>query len=178
MKTNRVFHCFGVFGALLLVWLTAGGCGYHMGSMMHPQVKSIAVAPVVNDTVAFNVSAMLRGQLAEQFQVDGSLKVADLETADCIIYCKVTSVATSQVSGYSAAQNTAVFRPNEYQMHVTIEFSVVIPGSGKLLVPRRVITGRSNFQVRTDEEEARIRATKYACFQAARQIVVAVTEGW
>ena len=61
----------------LLLFLLLGGCGYQVGSLMHPQVKTVAVAPVVNETVAYNVAAEMRGLLCECFITDGSLKLVD-----------------------------------------------------------------------------------------------------
>ena len=55
---------------LLLLALFFSGCGYRIGNLGHPQLKSVAIAPVVNDTLAYNASAEMRGQLAERFQVD------------------------------------------------------------------------------------------------------------
>ena len=65
--------------------LFISGCGYRVGSLMHPQIKSIAIAPVSNDTMLYNVSAQMRGALAECFQTDGSLKVAGEGTVDCAV---------------------------------------------------------------------------------------------
>ena len=82
--------------ALFALFFT--GCGYRVGSLMHPQIKSIAIAPVTNDTMMYNVAAQMRGLLAECFQSDGSLKLVNEGTADCILYAKVTSATFSQVS--------------------------------------------------------------------------------
>ena len=67
--------------AMLSLVLLCGGCGYHVGSMMHPQVKSIGVAPVVNDTAFFNCASQLRSMLCETFMTDGSLKLKDVKSA-------------------------------------------------------------------------------------------------
>ena len=43
-------HILIAAAALLLPILS--GCGYRIGSLMHPQINSIAIAPVVNETVS------------------------------------------------------------------------------------------------------------------------------
>ena len=53
---------------LLLLTMLFSGCGYKIGNMGHPQLKSVAIAPVVNDTLAYNAAANMRGQLAECFR--------------------------------------------------------------------------------------------------------------
>ena len=65
---------FSLFSLVMTCFLTTS-CGYQVGSMMHPQIQSIAVADVKNDTKEPYVSSVMRGNLAEQFQVDGSLKL-------------------------------------------------------------------------------------------------------
>ena len=37
-----------------------GGCGYHLGDIGNPQLKSIAVAPIDNETYEPNASAFMR----------------------------------------------------------------------------------------------------------------------
>ena len=59
---------FSLLSLVLTCFLTTS-CGYQVGSMMHPQIQSIAVADVKNDTKEPYVSSVMRGNLAEQFQV-------------------------------------------------------------------------------------------------------------
>ena len=56
---------------LTLLLACVSGCGYRVGSLMHPQIRTVAVAPVVNETIAYNVSAEVRGLLCEAFMTDG-----------------------------------------------------------------------------------------------------------
>ena len=76
----------------VLLLLSIQGCGYHFGHIMHPQVKSIAIAPVKNETLAYNVPAELRNRLTEAFMRDGALKVKPLREADCILYARVIDI--------------------------------------------------------------------------------------
>ncbi|MEG2075255.1 MAG: hypothetical protein RRY34_02040, partial [Victivallaceae bacterium] len=61
-----------ILSSCTLILMLCAGC-YHMGSMMHPDVKTIAIAPVVNETTAYNASINMRKALLEQFMRDGSL---------------------------------------------------------------------------------------------------------
>lgn len=153
------------------------GCGYHMGSIMHPQVKTIAVAPVVNDTLAYHVAADMRGLLCEQFMLDGSLKVKSPETADCVVYAKVTNVTFAEVTEvtYDDEEN---YRAKEWKVTLRAEFSVIIPGRNEPLIPRQVVSGSANFQGQADIETSRARGIRQACRDAAQKIVYATTEGW
>ena len=58
-----------VFAVMCGFLLLATGCGYHIGvrGMMHPQIKSVAIAPVQNNTLEPLAADHLRMQLAGEF---------------------------------------------------------------------------------------------------------------
>lgn len=164
--------------AALFLIVCMGGCGYHIGaSMMHPQIKSIAIAPVKNDTLEPNVSAEMRGMLSEQFCIDGSLKVKSLEEADCIVYCVVTNVETTATQEDSTNRDMT-YRPAEWTVQVTAQFTVIIPGRAKPLLSSREQTGSAIYQVLADHDISRRRGIQMACRAAAEKIVVDTTEAW
>lgn len=160
----------------LFLALLLGGCGYQVGSLMHPQVKTIAVAPVVNETVAYNVTAELRGLLCECFMTDGSLKLVGEKEADCIVYARVLNIAFSEVNWSTVDDD--LFVPNEWRVAMTVEFSVIIPGSAKPLISKRTVTGSADFQTGPDMYIGRRNGIRQAAYDASKQLVSAVTEGW
>ena len=163
--------------ALVLSIIPAGGCGYKIGSIMHPQVKSIAIAPITNETIEPFVSADMRGALCETFQFDNSLKVKDLKSADCILYGKVISVETTSTSDDST-DNEQTYRAAEWGVSVEFEFIVSVPGRKKPLISRRRVKGDAKYQVMADQEVTRRRGIKQACRNAAQQAVIYTTEAW
>ena len=162
--------------------LLVNGCGYHIGSMMHPQVKSIGVAPVVNDTAFFNSASVLRSMLCETFMTDGSLKLKDVKKADCIIYARVTGIKFSEVSIADSTEErstyNAEFTPNQWKVTVDVQFSVEIPGRAKSLISLRKATGSAKFENSVDMQTARENGVRQALYQAARNIAAQVTEAW
>lgn len=154
-----------------------GGCGYHMGSLMHPQIKTIAIGPVKNETIAPFLSAYMRQALCEQFQFDSSLKLKGLKEADCVLYGKVTKIETRGVKEDSY-DNLQTYRASEWQVTVTFEFVVAIPGKDKLMVNNRVVSGTAQFQVMADQAVTKVRGFQQACRDAAEQAVVYTTEAW
>jgi hypothetical protein len=163
--------------ALSLSTFLISGCGYHMGSLMHPQIKTIAVGPVKNDTLEPYGSAAMRGALCEQFMRDGSLKVASLEKADCILYGRITEVKTNGTMEDST-DNGQTYRAAMWTATVTFEFEVVVPGRKKPLVGKRIVSGTAQFQVMVDQNTTRRRGLKQACADAARQAVIYTVEAW
>lgn len=173
MKKIRSFVV-AVVSALPLLFC---GCGYRMGSLMHPQIKTVAVAPVVNETLAYNAAAQVRSLLCERFQTDGSLKLVDEKTADCIVYARVTGFGFSAVT-WSKTSDDDKFEPNQWRASITIEYSVMLPGRAKPLISKRMADGSANFMSGPDLEIARNSALRQSSLEAAKKIVSSVTEAW
>ncbi len=154
-----------------------GSCGYHLGSLAHPQLKSIAIAPVKNDTLEPYVSDIMRQQLCEQFQFDGSLKVKSLEEADVILYCIVKEVKNDSVSWHST-DNQVTYRPYQFTLSVKAEFSVVMPGRGEPVVRSREVSESATYDITSDPQQGRSNGIKQACYNDARKIVEYTVEAW
>lgn len=157
--------------------LMLAGCGYHLGTFMHPQVKSIAIAPVVNDTTAYNVSAEMRGKLTEAFMHDGSLRIENLREADCILHARIKSIAFAEVREASYDRDVT-YRAAEWQARIEVEFSVIIPGREGHLIRPRTVSGTANFQVQADMDTNRRYGVQQAAWNAAKTIVDYTTEAW
>lgn len=172
----KIINATVMFLFILAITLISG-CGYKFGSLMHPQIKTVAVAPVNNETMEPYVSADLRGALTEQFQFDGSLKVKSLKEADCIVYGRVIEVKTVSTSDDSF-DNKQTFRAAEWQVQVTFEYEVLIPGKSRPLIPKRRVTGAAKYQIFVDQATTRRRGVQQACRNAAREAVIYTTEAW
>ena len=159
------------------VLLMTGGCGYRIGTMGHPQIKTIAIAAVKNDSTVYNLAAVTRNVLAEQFMLDGTLKVVSEKKADCILYARVIQVTSSEVTE-SSSSSDRTFEPEEWQIKVGVEYSVIIPGQKAPLIPLRKVTGTANIQAPGDMDYAIRRGAAQACRQAAVEMVEFTTEAW
>ncbi|MFA6715180.1 MAG: LPS assembly lipoprotein LptE [Victivallales bacterium] len=162
-------------GSALLLMLC--GCGYHFGHLMHPQVKTIAVAPVTNETLVYNASAYLRNKLTEAFMRDGALEVKPLREADCIIYARVTEVRYRETTSASY-DNEITYRPMEWRIWMTVEFTVIIPGNKEPLIKLQKVTADALFQVQADFFVNRQRGLEQCSWHLSRRIAQQVTEAW
>lgn len=163
-----------IAAAALLV--LCSGCGYSIGYIAHPQLESVAVAPVVNETINYNASALLRNVLAEKFMTDGSLKLKSLKSADCIVYARILEVKYSSTD--TLLSDSDPFIPSEWNAEVKVEYSVIIPGRAKPLISNAKATGKALFLREADLESARYNGMRQALNNAAATIVSNVTEGW
>ncbi len=164
-----------------LAVLFCGGCGYRIGNIMHPQIKSVAVAPVQNETLELNLTAQVRNLLCERFMTDGSLKLVDEKEADCIVYARIVDAKYSEVSwaeSTRAEDGEDILLPNEWTVTLTIEYTVIIPGRVKPLVSARKVTGSANFQTGPDQLTGRMNGVRQAAYAAAKQVVASFAEGW
>lgn len=166
------------FSLLFCAAFLLTGCGYKFGSLSHPQLQSIAIAPVTNDTLAYNAAAVLRGMLSERVTTDGSLKLKSKGKADCVLYAKITDVKYSALDFGTTALGDDTYLANEWRCTVTVEFSVVIPGRGAPLISNRTVTGTSDFITGPDLETSRQSGMRQAFFDASKKIVSNVVEGW
>ena len=160
-----------------LFCLALSGCGYHMGSMMHPQIKTIAVSDIRNDSREPLLSPVLRNQLCEAFQFDNSLSLKEKDEADCILYCRVVSVDTQTIRE-SSTDSDRTYRPSEFQIRINAEFMVKIPGKSEPLIPLRSVSAYSNYQYNADPSVGKYYGMRQAAYNLSRLIVQYTTEAW
>ena len=162
-------------GTALLIMLS--GCGYHFGHIMHPQIKTIAIAPLKNETLAYNVPAILRNTLCEAFMRDGALKVKSLREADCILYARVVKITYRETTPASF-DDEVTYRPMEWRIWMTVEFTVIIPGNKEPLIKKQKVKADAIFQVQADFYVNRQRGIQQCSWHLARKMVQQVTEAW
>lgn len=163
-----------LFPVFLLLLLGCTSCGYRMGSMMHPQIKTVAIAPVKNNTREVLASITMRRQLEECFMRDGSLKLTSMERADCIVYCQINTVTQSAIAWDDDDED----RPFEFRLTTTGTFTVLMPGRTVPLVKSRVVSGSCNYQFLTDPAIGKENGLMQACRKMAEMVVQYTTEAW
>ena len=153
------------------------GCGYHLGNINHPQIKTVAIADVKNETYEVLAAALLRNILAERFQFDNSLKLTSMEKADCIVYARITNVMNSSIA-WRFNSKVDDYRGSEYRLTVTVEYLVRIPGRSQPLVPKSIASGTSLYLFSHDPAIGKVQALKQALLRISNSIVAATTEAW
>ena len=152
------------------------GCGYQVGYLMHPQISTVAVAPVTNETLTYNAASVLQQRLSELFTTDGSLTLKSISKADCIVYARILKINYVESSGHISEDDD--FLPNEWRVTVQVEYSVILPGRAKPLLGPKIVSGEADFLSDADLENARINGVNQALFHIARTIVANLTEAW
>ena len=156
----------------------AASCGYyHMGSMMHPQIKTIAISTLRNDTREPLLTELARTQIAARFQSDNSLKLVSKEEADCILYVRLVRTSNS-MRRYNPGYEEDEYRPAEFHVDLEAEMEVLIPGRSEPLIAKRTVTGGANYQYNIDPQVGKYYGLRQACYDLAGQIVEYTTEAW
>ena len=167
-----------VFAFVFCCVCSAFFCGcYHMGSMMHPQIKTIAISTIRNDTREPLLTELARQQIAARFQSDNSLKLVSKEEADCILYVRLVSV-TNTMRRYNPGYVDDEYRPAEFRVSLSAEMEVLVPGRSEPLIPKRTVTGAANYQYNVDSQVGKYYGLRQACFELGGDIVEYTTEAW
>lgn len=158
--------------------LLLSSCGYyHMGSMMHPQIKTIAISAIRNDTREPLLTELARAQIAARFQSDNSLKLVSREEADCILYVRLVKVENS-MRRYTPSYEEDEYRPAEFYLNLTAEMEVLIPGRSEPLISKRTVSAGANYQYNVDPQVGKYYGMRQACFNLGGEIVEYTTEAW
>ncbi len=176
---------FSSIPALFAVCVLAFGCAfftascgyYHMGSMMHPQIKTIAISTIRNDTREPLLTELARTQIAARFQSDNSLKLVSKEEADCILYVRLVGVTTSMLR-YNPGYEEDQYRPAEFHVNLSAEMEVLIPGRSEPLIKKRAVSGSANYQYNVDPQVGKYYGLRQASYDLGGQIVEYTTEAW
>lgn len=179
MKPSR--HSWRPF-LLLLASLGMAGClGYRVGNVAHPQLHTLAIAEVANDTVQPGLSAILAERLRSTLVTDGSLRLAPGAGSGATLHCRILSysfAAEGAAQVQSSDSSLRTYATNSFSVLCTVEYTVTVPHQNQPLLGPRQVTGRALFEELGDLEITRREAFRQALSEAAQKIVKDVVEAW
>lgn len=169
---------FKTFALMIAAAFVLTGCGYRLGFTGHPQISSLGVAPVVNETLLYNAAGNLRALLCERIMTDGTYKLRRENEADCVVHARVIDAKFSEVSWSSDDNIAGDFFPEYHKVDVEVEYSVIVPGRAKPLIGPAKVKGTAMYDRIVDLETARLKGVKQALWEATKKIVDGCTEAW
>jgi outer membrane lipopolysaccharide assembly protein LptE/RlpB len=89
------------FAAVLALAAGLVGCAYHLarpGENLPPNIKTIAIPVLRNDTSEAGLEALLSDQLRRRFAESGWLKLVDVEDADVVLVGVIKKFKTTPIS--------------------------------------------------------------------------------
>jgi outer membrane lipopolysaccharide assembly protein LptE/RlpB len=160
-----------LLGSLLL----QTGCqNYQLGSQLPPDIKSVYVPTVRNQTDEPLLENEVTQAILNELQRDGSLSIESEETADAILYVNITSYEIKALS----FDNENRARPDEYRLILGASVEMVRSSNGQILSRNGSLRGREDFPLSGDLTTAKRNGLPGAADDLARFVVSAITEAW
>ena len=141
---------------------------------MPPGLRSIHVPTVANATAEPSVQASVTAALSEEFQRDGTLRVATAETADMTVEVTVTGFQLVPLR-YSRDRTTT---SEEFRLLLTARVRVVRAEDNGVMIDRPGYEGETEFELSGDLRSAKRDALPDASRDLAHDIVESIVEYW
>ena len=163
-------------GALLLhaaFLYLAGGCAhYSPTSGLIGGIRSVAIPVAENDTPEFHIGEELSERLGDAYRSDGRLRLVDAESADAVLYLRVTALQDRPFT-YTAAEET-----EQYRFSVHIDLELLRAEDGSSLLELNDLQGWGVYDAGVSDEEGRDPAVTAALGMVVEEIVDRTTAGW
>lgn len=164
--------------ALLTFFLVSSCSHYKLGHVMHPQIKTVGIGQVINQTDQPRLSVFMVEKLKERFMQDASLKVVPTSEADIILTGKITNynINARGRSHQEERENGQGFFSLIFSTSVTFTYEVKTKKDWELL--KGSVTDKADFTELIDQYEERKNAFRRASYEVAKKVVSEITEAW
>jgi hypothetical protein len=162
-------------GVAVGILLCLCGCaGYRLGSTLPPGIRSVYVPTFVNASREPRIEADTTRAAIQEFQRDGTLRIAAREQADAVVEVTLTGFSLQPIR-YSRDR---ALTTEEYRLKIaaSMVFRQLRPESKEL--GRRDVEGEATFELRGDLSSSKRRALPEAARDLAHDIVESVVEYW
>ncbi|MCM8535590.1 MAG: LPS assembly lipoprotein LptE [Lentisphaeraceae bacterium] len=163
---------------VLAVLFLITGCGYNVGYLSHPQIKTVGIGKIKNLTDEPRLATYLRESLKERFMFDGSIKVVDADKADIIINGEVTNYTVNTAGSVSEGnrEQRNGFFASIYR--TTMNFNYKIKTRKQWDVQSGTATGYADYTELLDQQEEKRNSLKRASYEVSKEVVRNITEAW
>jgi len=164
--------------ALLLlccsIMLFTACVGYRVGSMLPEKYNTVAVPTFINRSSEPLLENPTTSAAIAEIQTDGSLKVADADSADLILKAVLENFIIRPIA-YSGERARLA---NEYRMEIEVSFVMTDRLTGEVIVEDDRIRGFADFIVAGDMSSSKQTALPDASQDLAHKIVERLVEVW
>lgn len=154
--------------------LLLSSCGYRLASYLPPDIASIAVPILKNDTYQPGIEVPITNRIIIEFLRDGSLKIRKKRESDLLLLGRITEYARDVI----AYDSEDTDEPIEYRLNIGLRFILKDLRTNKVLWDTTDLTGTTTYFVTghysKTEEEALTDATE----DLAKKVVEKVVEFW
>lgn len=158
----------------LLTLIAATGCTtYEVGSALPPDIETIHVPPVLNQTGEPLLESEVTRALLRELQRDGTLRMTDAESADARLDVSLVKFETAPVRYERDDTKTAT----EYRMLIAAQVRLTRKNEAEPMM-QRVMHGDTTFTFFGDMASSKNTATPLAARDLAHDIVESMVEYW
>lgn len=166
MKAKKLF--FVAFSILL------SSCGYRIASYLPPDISSIAVPILKNETYQPGIEVPITNRIIREFLQDGSLKVRKEQESDLLLWGQIIKYERRAITFDSEDPD----EPIQYRLYIRLRFILRDLRTNSVLWDTTKLTGTTTYFITghysKTEEEALADATE----DLAKKIVERVVEFW
>ncbi len=160
--------------AALLLLLSTGCAGYHLGSMLPSDLRTVYMPTCVNETTEPLIEQDVSRAILSQIQMDGSLRLAPEESSDTLLQVTLTKFWLDPVAYVSGESSTA----NQYRMSIRASFVLYRRADRSVVVESPSITGWYDFEFAGDMTSSKSVALRPAAEDLGRRIVDRIVQYW
>lgn len=163
---------------ILAVLFLLTGCGYNVGYINHPQIKTVGIGKIKNLTDEPRLATYLRESLKERFMFDGSIKVVDSDKADIIINGEIINYNVNTAGSVSSDEREEGngFFASIYR--TTINFKYDVKTKKKWDIQSTTASGYADYTELIDQQEEKRNSLKRASYEVSKEVVRNITEAW
>ena len=161
-----------IFFVTFLIFFSS--CGYRVTSYLPPDISSIAIPILKNETYQPGIEVPITNRIIREFLQDGSLKVRKEQESDLLLLGRITKYERVPIA-YSSEDPD---EPIQYRLYIRLRFILEDLRTNRVLWETTELTGTTAYFVTgtysKTEEEALTDATE----DLARKVVERVVEFW
>jgi len=161
-------------GFFALAAVLAGCLGYRTGTSLPSNIATVHVTSFTNRTGDPDVETAATSATVQEFQKDGSLRMASADDADVIVEATVMELRLEPLR-YSKELATET---TEFRLLLTADLILKDRRTGKTLSTHTGLTGKATFVPGGDLSSAKRLAIPAAARDLAHAVVAAVVEAW
>lgn len=159
---------------LLALLLLSGCAGYRLGSMLPADIRTVHMPSCINNTSEPLIEQDVTRAILSQIQIDGSLRVADADTADSILEVTLIQFWLDPVAYAKDESSTA----NQYRMSIRAAFVLRRRADNSVVVESPGVTGWYDFDFAGDMTSSKAVALRPAAEDLGRRILNRIVQYW
>ncbi|MFH0907889.1 MAG: LptE family protein [bacterium] len=160
----------------VLAFGLSGCAGYHVGSMLPPDIKTVYVPTFVNKTREPLLEVETTAAVLEEIQNDGSLQLANKEDADAILDVTLTHFSLDPVSYRRESSTKTAAR--EYRLTITVSYMLRRRADDSIVSEAPSVSGDAVFELIGDLSSSKLRGIPLTSTDLAHKIVERLVETW